>query len=594
MHASQLETAHEARFLPIDQIDVAEDFNPRKIFHDEEFNRLVSSIRENGLITPVTVRPRPDGRFWLIAGERRLRALRLLKETDVPALVRDCDDVEARRLALLENLDRAALTISDEALSAQQHLDAYEGDHAAAAAALGWPVDRLKHRLKLLHCSAAVLDALGRHALKIGHAELLAGLPAESQDKLLPAIIENAVSVQDFKVQLEGFALPLSHAIFDTTTDCVGCPSNSTSQADLFSTTISGAKCSNKACFQAKTTEALDARQAKLKEDYATVALSTQVPEGRTIPLTLYGPTGLSEAVLSGCQGCAFRGVIVEDRVGVNTGKVSAPTCFNRSCHQDKLDALKVEQEESAEDSEDAGDEAPEPGASASAPTTRAKTARRKPVKKGAPKKDAPRALPRQVLIACDAMQRAAVANAVGQSPTLVLALAVYGLHRLRQSEAQGKGTDLDLAALGLPQLASHRSDENATIVELSAADPQALRAGLVALSQAFITDGSGTEPMAGGRVNRRKLAAKLAATHSINPAPFVAVSKEFLSTFTKAGIEQVLDESGFAAWMKAKEDGEKAYRTLLGQGKDDLVAGVLAAGFDFTGYVPSAFAALE
>lgn len=55
-----------------------------------------------------------------------------------------------------------------------------------------------------------------------------------------------------------------------------------------------------------------------------------------------------------------------------------------------------------------------------------------------------------------------------------------------------------------------------------------------------------------------------------------------------------MLDESGFAAWMKGREDGEKAYRTLLGQGKDDLVAGVLAAGFDFTGYVPSAFASLE
>jgi len=62
-------------------------------------------------------------------------------------------------------------------------------------------------------------------------------------------------------------------------------------------------------------------------------------------------------------------------------------------------------------------------------------------------------------------------------------------------------------------------------------------------------------------------------------------VSKEFLSTFTKAGIEQVLDESGFAAWMKGREDGEKAYRTLLGQGKDDLVAGVLA-GADIFGHM--------
>lgn len=592
MQTAQMETA-QTQFLPIDLIEVAEDFNPRKIFHDEEFNRLVSSIRENGLISPIAVRPRPDGRYWLIAGERRLRALRLLKETDVPALVRECDDVEARRLALLENLDRSNLTTADEALSAKQHLDAYEGDHAAAAAALGWPVDRLKHRLRLLHCSAAVLDALGRHTIKIGHAELLAGLPAEAQDKLLGAIIEKGVSVQDFKVQLEGFALPLSQAIFDTTTDCVGCPSNSTSQADLFSTTISGAKCSNKACFQSKTSEALEARQAKLKDEYATVAFATQVPEGRTIPLTMYGPTGLPEKVLSGCQGCAFRGVVIEDRIGTDTGKASGPTCFQRAtCHAEKLAAVKAEADQAAKDA--AADATKVCGTSAGEATTPAPTASRPASKAAATKTEAPRAIPRQVLIACDAMQRAAVSEAVGKAPAMVLALAVYALHRLRQSEAHGKSGDLDFTALGLPQLASYRSDETATIAELSVTDPQVLRGALVALSQAFVTDGSGSEPLPGGRVNRRKLAAKLRAAHSINPAPFVVVDKAFLATFTKAGIEQVLDESGFAAWMKAKDDGEKAYRALLAKGKDDLVSGVLAAGFDFTGYVPSAFASLD
>jgi PRTRC genetic system ParB family protein len=577
-------------FIPIDQIEVAEDFNPRKVFHDDEFNRLVASIRENGIITPIAVRPRPDGRYWLIAGERRLRALRLLKETDVPVLVRDCDDVEARRLSLLENLDRAQLTVSDEALSAKQHLDAYEGDHAAAAAALGWPVDRLKHRLRLLHCAPAVLDALGHHTIKLGHAELLAGLPAESQDKLLAAIIANSVAVQDFKVQLEGFALPLSQAIFDTTTDCAGCPSNSTSQADLFSTTISSAKCSNKTCYTAKTTQALEARQATLKEEFATVAFATQVLEGRTIPLTLYGDSALSEPQLAACQGCAYRGQIIEDRLGTRTGNTSGPTCFEPTCHSTKLAARKAQAEQATKDA------APDTGTVSATSVSPVKRTAAPVVRPAAPAADAPRALPRQVLVACDAMQRAAVADAVGKTPALVLALAVYGLHRLRQSEPYGKGSDPDFAALGVPQLAfgSHHSDHPAIIAALSVADPQALRGALVALSQAFITDGAGSEPVPGGRVNRRKLAAKLRVAHGVNPAPFVTVDKPFLATFTKAGIEQLLVESGCAAWMKAKDDGEKSYRALLAGGKDDLVAGVLASGFDFTGYVPSAFAALD
>src|SRR5690606_20016898 len=92
-----------------------------------------------------------------------------------------------RSRALAENIDRRELTIGEEALAARDHLAAYDGDHTAAAAALGWPVARLRHRLKLLHASPAVLDALMHGTIQLGHAELLATLPAENQDKALSA-----------------------------------------------------------------------------------------------------------------------------------------------------------------------------------------------------------------------------------------------------------------------------------------------------------------------------------------------------------------------------------------------------------------------
>lgn len=122
-----------------------------------------------------------------MAGERRLRAIRPLGWLTVQVTIKAMSDTEHRRLALAENIDRRELTIGEEALAARDHLAAYDGDHTAAAAALGWPVARLRHRLKLLHASPAVLDALMHATIQLGHAELLATLPAENQDKALSA-----------------------------------------------------------------------------------------------------------------------------------------------------------------------------------------------------------------------------------------------------------------------------------------------------------------------------------------------------------------------------------------------------------------------
>src|SRR5690606_301042 len=102
-------------------------------------------IRASGWLSPPLVRPDPlgDG-FLLVAGERRLRAIRHLGWETVQVTVKNMSDVEHRQLALAENVDRRDLTIAEEALAARDHLAAYEGDHDAAAKALGWPVARLR------------------------------------------------------------------------------------------------------------------------------------------------------------------------------------------------------------------------------------------------------------------------------------------------------------------------------------------------------------------------------------------------------------------------------------------------------------------
>jgi len=89
-------------------------FQPRKEFNDEEHRNLVESIRNNGLLQPVIVRPREDG-YEIIAGERRWRAAREAGCTEIPILIRDAEDVEVAELSLIENLQRSALNALEEA-----------------------------------------------------------------------------------------------------------------------------------------------------------------------------------------------------------------------------------------------------------------------------------------------------------------------------------------------------------------------------------------------------------------------------------------------------------------------------------------------
>jgi len=95
-------------------------------------------------------------------------------------------------------------------------------------------------------------------------------------------------------------------------------------------------------------------------------------------------------------------------------------------------------------------------------------------------------------------------------------------------------------------------------------------------------------------RWNRRQLAATLSERATLDVAKHIAVTDAYLAAHTKAGIESVLDESGFAAWMREQPEGTKKYKALLSSGKGDLIKGVLAAGYDFSGYLPSGLVELR
>lgn len=579
------------QLLPVRSIVVAPGHNPRRHFKQAEFDRLVESIRDNGLISPITVRPSPSGEgYELVAGERRLRALRALNQEQVPALVRELDDAQAHQLALLENLDRSDLAPVEEALVAQRHVDAYEGDHDAAARALGWPLQRLRHRLRLLHCTPEVLDALVEERLTLGHAELLATLPAEQQGKALPRILSEGISVADLKEQLQGFSTPLSQAIFDReVAGCATCPHNSSCQRELFATHIAEARCTNRPCFTRLTNEALEAKRATLKEEFGTVSLLTEKVPGATIPLVQFGDTGVGAAAFAACRGCKHFGAVLDDRLGATTGRVDQPLCFDRGCHSTKVaDYQATLAPPPAPDSVEAAPGASEPS-----------TAKPKPAPAAAGKKPAAnhaKATPGAVADQYAAILRRAVSSHAQSDPVTILSLALYALMRVAADEVGRNGVEAVAKALGLPAGKSRSSTgkQNSIPLALLALDKPALQQGIVGAALHLLNENPDEQQTVfHGKLHRRALVASIAARKNLDLLPFIRIDSEFLAAHTKAGIEQILDESGFTQWMKDQPDGSKRLKALLASGKGDLVKGVIEAAYPgFATYVPSALIA--
>jgi len=162
-------------------------------FSDDAPNDLIESIKAQGFIQSMLVRPSGEGRYHLVAGERRYRAAVRAGLTELPVQVRELGDRTAFAAATAKTYRwprkhswRSAISVSD-------------GDRAEAAKLLGWKRSQVDARLLLLHACDAELDALERRAILLGHAELLATIPKTTQEGMLGKIIADEISVADLK-----------------------------------------------------------------------------------------------------------------------------------------------------------------------------------------------------------------------------------------------------------------------------------------------------------------------------------------------------------------------------------------------------------
>ena len=182
--------------LPVEQI-VPNAVQPRQVFGDEEMSELVTSIREVGLLQPVVVRRTGPDSYELVMGERRWRATQAAGLAKIPAIIRETDDNDMLRDALLENLHRSQLNPLEEAAAYQQLLEDFSCTHEELAGRIGRSRPQISNTLRLLKLSPAVQRRVAAGVLSAGHARsLLAVEEPELQDRLAQRVVSEGISVR--------------------------------------------------------------------------------------------------------------------------------------------------------------------------------------------------------------------------------------------------------------------------------------------------------------------------------------------------------------------------------------------------------------
>ena len=176
-------------------------FQPREMFDDEALKELSQSIREHGVIQPIIVRKVGD-KYEIIAGERRFRASQLAGKETIPALVRDIDDKEAAKIALLENLQRSNLTPIEEAKTYKTILKLDNITQEELAQNLGKSQSTIANKLRLLTLDEEVQTALLNSQISERHARSLIGLDYSKQNELLHRIINEKLTVRQLDEEI--------------------------------------------------------------------------------------------------------------------------------------------------------------------------------------------------------------------------------------------------------------------------------------------------------------------------------------------------------------------------------------------------------
>ncbi|HET8849406.1 MAG TPA: ParB/RepB/Spo0J family partition protein [Marinobacter sp.] len=185
----------ELRELPIDLIQRGR-YQPRRDMDPAALQELADSIRQQGVMQPVVVRPLAEGRYELIAGERRWRATQLAELDRIPAIIRDVPDDAAIAMALIENIQRENLNPIEEAFALQRLQDEFGLTQAQVAEAVGKSRTTITNLLRLIGLTEDVRLMLEHGDLEMGHGRAMLTLPPEQQMQVARQVVARSLSVR--------------------------------------------------------------------------------------------------------------------------------------------------------------------------------------------------------------------------------------------------------------------------------------------------------------------------------------------------------------------------------------------------------------
>ncbi|KPP96738.1 ParB/RepB/Spo0J family partition protein [Marinobacter sp. HL-58] len=185
----------ELREVPIDLIQRGR-FQPRRDMDPAALQELADSIRQQGVMQPVVVRPIAEGRFELIAGERRWRATQMAELDRIPAIIRDVPDDAAIAMALIENIQRENLNPIEEAFALQRLQDEFGLTQAQVAEAVGKSRTTITNLLRLISLSEDVRVMLEHGDLEMGHGRAMLTLQPEQQMQVAKQVVAKSLSVR--------------------------------------------------------------------------------------------------------------------------------------------------------------------------------------------------------------------------------------------------------------------------------------------------------------------------------------------------------------------------------------------------------------
>ncbi|MBI5450241.1 MAG: ParB/RepB/Spo0J family partition protein [Gammaproteobacteria bacterium] len=186
----------ELRHLPVTALRRGQ-YQPRSDMREEALLELADSIRAQGVVQPIVVRPIAGENYEIIAGERRWRAAQMAGLQQVPAVIRHVKDQDAMAMALIENIQRENLNPMEEAGAIRRLIDEFELTHQMAAEAVGRSRAAVSNLLRLFELNVEVKELLERRELEMGHARALLGLGAEAQTRAAREVVAKGLSVRE-------------------------------------------------------------------------------------------------------------------------------------------------------------------------------------------------------------------------------------------------------------------------------------------------------------------------------------------------------------------------------------------------------------